>query len=359
MVKGSGIPQVKGYLTRQMVLEWAPELPLKLITGILGLGAGLSLGREGPSILIGAYVGLGVLSLFRRPYAERKSLVSAAAAAGMAAAFNAPLAGVLFAIEELQCGFSALNIACAMGASMAADTVAGFFFGLGPIFDFRYVDTLSLGSLPWVVLLGVFCGLLGALFKRSLYCSLDLYDRLRVPPLIRPALPLLVSIPLGFFFYDITGGGHSLIESLSREQPALRMIALLFLGKMLFTAFCYGSGTSGGIFLPLLSCGALTGAALGIFLNMMGFIETARNINFMILGMAGFFTAVVKAPVTGIILILEMSGNFNQLGSLVLVSLSAFVTTEVIASEPVYTVLLERALAGKRPVPPRGKPAAV
>ncbi|MDR2070383.1 MAG: ClC family H(+)/Cl(-) exchange transporter [Treponema sp.] len=359
MVKGSGIPQVKGYLTRQMVLEWAPELPLKLVTGILGLGAGLSLGREGPSILIGAYVGLGVLTLFRRPYAERRSLVSAAAAAGMAAAFNAPLAGVLFSIEELQCGFSALNIACAMGASMAADTVAGFFFGLGPIFDFRYVDALALGSLPWVVLLGIFCGLLGALFKRSLYCSLNLYDRLRVPPLVRPVLPLLVSIPLGFFFYDITGGGHSLIEALSREQPALGMIALLFLGKLLFTAFCYGSGTSGGIFLPFLSCGALTGAALGVFLNMAGFIETARNVNFMILGMAGFFAAVVKAPVTGIILILEMSGNFNQLGSLVLVSLSAFVTTEVIVSRPVYAVLLERALAGKRPFPARKRPAAL
>jgi H+/Cl- antiporter ClcA len=359
MVKGSGIPQVKGYLTRRMVLEWAPELPLKLITGILGLGAGLSLGREGPSILIGAYVGLGILTLFRRPYAERKSLVSAAAAAGMAAAFNAPLAGVLFAIEELQCGFSALNIACAMGASMAAETVANFFFGLGPIFDFRYVDALGLSFLPWVVLLGVFCGLLGALFKRSLYCSLDLYDRLRVPLLVRPVLPLLVSVPLGFFFYDITGGGHSLIESLSREQPALGMIALLFLGKLLFTAFCYGSGTSGGIFLPFLSCGALTGAALGIFLNMTGFIETARNINFMILGMAGFFTAVVKAPVTGIVLILEMSGNFNQLGSLVLVSLSAFVTTEVISSGPVYAVLLERALAGKRQIPPRKEPAAM
>jgi H+/Cl- antiporter ClcA len=359
MVKGSGIPQVKGYLTRQMVLEWAPELPLKLITGILGLGAGLSLGREGPSILIGAYVGMGVLSLFRRPYAERKSLVSAAAAAGMAAAFNAPLAGVLFAIEELQCGFSALNIACAMGASMAAETVAGFFFGLGPIFDFRYVDVLGLETLPWVVLLGVLCGLLGALFKRSLYCSLDLYDRLHIPPLIRPVLPLLVSIPLGFFFYDITGGGHSLIESLSREQPALGMIALLFFGKLLFTALCYGSGTSGGIFLPFLSCGALTGAALGIFLNMTGFTEAARNINFMILGMTGFFTAVVKAPVTGIILILEMSGNFNHLGNLVLVSLSAFVTTELIVSRPVYAVLLERAVAAKRPLPPRERPAVL
>jgi H+/Cl- antiporter ClcA len=352
MVKGSGIPQVKGHLAGQMDLRWKSELPLKLITGVLGLGAGLSLGREGPSILIGAYVGLGALSLFRRPGAERKPLVSAAATAGMAAAFNAPLAGVLFAIEELECGLSAVNIACAMGASMAADAAAGFFFGLEPVFNFRHIDVLGLASFPWVALLGVFCGLLGDLFKRSLYCSLDLYGRFRVPPLIRPALPLLVSIPLAFFFYDITGGGHGLIESLSQEQPALGIIGLLFIGKLLFTALCYGSGTSGGIFLPFLSCGALTGAALGILLNMAGFTGPAQNLNFIILGMAGFFTAVVRAPVTGIILILEMSGNFNHLGSLVLVSISAFMTTELIASRPVYAALLDRALAGKPRIPP-------
>jgi H+/Cl- antiporter ClcA len=334
-------------------------LPLKLITGVLGLGAGLSLGREGPSILIGAYIGLGVLSLFRRPYAERKSLVTAAAAAGMAAAFNAPLAGVLFAIEELQCGFSAINIACAMGASMAADTAAGFFFGLGPVFDFRHIDVLSLAALPWVALLGVFCGILGDLFKRSLYCSLDLYSRLRIPLLVRPVLPLLASVPLGFFLYDITGGGHSLIESLSQEQPVLGVIGLLFIGKLLFTALCYGSGTSGGIFLPFLSCGALAGAALGIFLSTAGFTVPAQNLNFIILGMAGFFTAVVKAPVTGIILILEMSGNFNHLGGLVLVSLSSFVTTEIMASRPVYAALLDRARLGKQPPPPPEKPAPV
>jgi H+/Cl- antiporter ClcA len=348
MIRGSGIPQIKGYLIREMSMEWMPELPLKLITGIIGLGAGLSLGREGPSILIGAYVGLAVLTLFRRPYAERKSLVTAAAAAGMAAAFNAPLAGVLFAIEEMQCGFSPLNIACAMGASMAADAVAGLFFGLGPVFDFHSVPLLDLSAFPWVVLLGMFCGLLGDLFKRSLYGSLNLYDRFRIPQVLRPVLPLLVSIPLGLYFYDITGGGHNLIESLSREQPLPAMVALLFFGKLLFTALCYGSGTSGGIFLPFLSCGALIGTAMGIMLGMMGFDDSSYNLNFMILGMAGFFTAVVRAPVTGIILILEMSGNFNHLGNLVLVTLSAYVTTELIASRPVYAVLLERILAAKR-----------
>jgi H+/Cl- antiporter ClcA len=347
MIRGSGIPQIKGALLGQMTLDWVPELPLKALTGILGLGAGLSLGREGPSIQIGAYVGKGVLSLFRRPDRERQFLITSASAAGLAAAFNAPLAGVLFVLEELQSSFTPLFLACSMGASMAAAGVAGFFFGLQPIFDFRHVMVLPLRGFPWVALLGIICGLLGDLFKRGIYLSLDLYDRFRIPPVLRPVIPLVMSVPLGFLFFDITGGGHALIESLSTTERGLTLILLLLAGKLVFTALCYGSGTAGGIFLPLLACGALAGIGLGKFLASAGIVSPEQDLNFMILGMAAFFSGVVKAPVTGIILILEMSGNFNHLWSLVLVSLSAFVTADLIASRPIYAVLLERMLKSK------------
>jgi H+/Cl- antiporter ClcA len=234
---------------------------------------------------------------------------------------------------------------------MAADAVAGYFFGIGPIFDFRHVEVLPLWSLPWVVVLGIICAALGDLYKRALYGSLNLYDRFRIPQLFRPIIPLLVSLPLGFFLFDITGGGHHLIESLSAdttgEGRSLALIGLLLTGKLLFTALCYGSGTSGGIFLPLLACGALAGNGLGKILLMTGLLAEGQTLNFMILGMAAFFTGAVKAPVTAIILILEMSGNFNHLGSLVLVSLSAFVASELMASRPVYAVLLDRLLSTK------------
>jgi H+/Cl- antiporter ClcA len=344
MIRGSGIPQIKGALTRRMSLDWAPELLLKIVTGILGLGAGLSLGREGPSIQIGAYMGKGVLTVLRRPHRERQILITSASAAGLAAAFNAPLAGVIFALEELSASFSPLYLACAMGASATANLVAEYFFGMGPIFSFHYVAVLPLGNFPWIVFLGILCGLLGDLFKRALYGAQDCYDRLRIPQTARPLIPLLVSVPLGFYLFDITGGGHGLIESLSREERALGLLVLLLGGKILFTALCYGSGTAGGIFLPLLACGALTGNILGQLLVMAGFVTPGQNLNFMILGMSAFFTAVANAPVTGIVLVLEMSGDLGHLGSLVLVCLSAFVTVELIASRPVYTVLLERML---------------
>jgi H+/Cl- antiporter ClcA len=351
MIRGSGIPQIKGALLRQMTLNWMPELPLKIITGMLGIGCGLSLGREGPSIQIGAYTGMGVLSIARRPHRERKILVTSASAAGLAAAFNAPLAGVLFVLEELQTSFSPLFIACAMGASMAADGVAGHFFGLKPVFDFKNITVLPLNAIPYVVLLGILCGLTGDLFKRILCLFQDIYEWLRVPRIVRPVFPLLLSVPIGFFLFDISGGGHALIESLAGSHKTLKCIAFLLAAKMLFTAVCYGSGTSGGIFLPLLAVGALAGNGLGIVLSAAGFTSEGQILNFIILGMAAFFTGVVKAPVTGMILILEMSGNFNHLGSLVLVCLTAFVTTEMIASRPIYDVLLERLLKGKTRAP--------
>ena len=344
MIRGSGIPQVKGAIDRLCTLNWLPELPLKFITGVLGLGLGLSLGREGPSIQIGAYMGKSVLTVFRRPFRERKYLITAASAAGVAAAFNAPLAGVMFVLEELHSGFSPGIIACAMGAAIAADAVAGYFFGIRPVFDFRHINALPLRTFHWIILLGVICGLLGDVFKRSLYLSQDMYTKFRVPETLRPVLPLLLSVPLGFYLFDATGGGHALIESLSHTGRALNMVVILLAVKMMFTAFCYGSGTSGGIFLPLLACGALTGHALGLVLYQYGFISQGQNLNFMILGMAGFFTGAVSAPVTGIVLILEMSGSFNHLSSLVAVCLSSFVTGLVINSHPVYEALLARFL---------------
>ncbi|MDR2370975.1 MAG: ClC family H(+)/Cl(-) exchange transporter [Treponema sp.] len=351
MIRGSGIPQIKGALRRLMRLDWRTELPLKFITGILGLGAGLSLGREGPSIQIGAYTGRAVLSLLHRPHRERRILITSASAAGLAAAFNAPLAGVLFVVEELNTGFTPLSVACSMGAAVAADAVAGVFFGFAPIFDFRGVGVLPFNAFPWIALLGIMCGVLGIFFKQSLYRSQDLYAKLRIPLLFRPLVPLLVSIPLGFHLFDITGGGHGIIEALPDGGRTAGFVLLLLAGKLLFTALCYGSGTSGGIFLPLLACGALSGEFLALVLSGSGWIEAGQNTAFIILGMAAFFTAAVNAPVTGIILILEMSGGFNHLFSLVLVCLSAFVTTALAGSRPVYEVLLERVAA-----PAHGRP---
>ena len=345
MIRGSGIPQIKGALLRKMRLDWLSELPMKILGGVLSIGFGLSLGREGPSVQIGAYLGKSVLSVARRPIVERKYLITSGAAAGLAAAFNAPLAGVLFALEELQKHFSPLLLACIMGSSVAADFVASHFFGLQPAFDFHQIIPLGTGMLPWVALLGILCGVMGDLFKRFLYGAQDLYPALHVPPIARPALILALSIPLSFFLYDATGGGHALIEKLWHGEQTIGFLLLVLTAKMIFSALSYGSGTAGGIFLPLLACGALTGKIFGQALALMNLVPEAASMNFMILGMAAMFAGVVRAPITGAILILEMSGNFNHFASLVACCLSAYVFGDILKSKPVYDVLLDRMLA--------------
>ncbi|MBN1241812.1 MAG: ClC family H(+)/Cl(-) exchange transporter [Spirochaetales bacterium] len=342
MTRGSGIPQIKGAFQRRFRLQWLPEMPLKWLGAVLGIGAGLSLGREGPSVQLGAYSGKAVLGIFRRPATERRYLLTSGAAAGLAAAFNAPLAGVIFAVEELHRYFSPLLLACAMGASVAGDLVAGRFFGLKPSFTFPSIEVLGLERLPWVVIFGVVAAFGADLFKRALYAGQDFYARLRIPPMARPVVPLLASVPLGLAGFDLLGGGHHLVESLATEHFALGVMLSLFAGKLLFTALSYGTGSSGGIFLPLLVAGALLGDAYGSALAALGAIPETETLNFLIIGMAAFFTGVVRAPVTGAVLVIEMSGNFNHFSSIIAACLVAYVVTDLIRSRAVYDVLLER-----------------
>ncbi|AEJ18739.1 ClC family H(+)/Cl(-) exchange transporter [Gracilinema caldarium] len=351
MARGSGIPQLKGYFEGRFQFRWFSELLVKIVSGILGIGAGLSLGREGPSVQIGSYVGMGLLSRSSRPEVEKKFLITAGASAGLAAAFNAPLAGVLFALEELHRVFSPLLLTCTLAASMTADIMAGLFFGMHPVFSFRALNLLPIKLYPWLMLLGIVSAFGADLFKRALYRVQDLYKASKLPRIIWPILPLIASIPLGLYYFDVTGGGHPLIESLTESPRAIVILGTLFIIKLMFTALSYGVGTAGGIFLPLLVCGALLGTLVGQVLSAFGFIDQSYVLNFLILGMAAFFTAVVKAPVTGAVLILEMCGNFNHFGGLMLVCLVAYVSSDMLVSEPVYEVLLRRIAATTEPVP--------
>jgi len=346
MIRGSGIPQLKGSMERKLHMGWWPELPMKLGGGVLAIGCGLSLGREGPSVQLGAYTGQALTRLMKRPDTERKYLITSGAAAGLAAAFNAPLAGVLFALEELHKHFSPLLILCAMAGSIAGDLVAGAFFGLGPVFDFRTIDPLPLSFLPAALVLGLVCAIIGELFKRSLYSAQNLFQHLRIPVVLRPILPLLLSVPLGLWLYDVIGGGHHVIQNLSQSVPALPMLGILFAGKLALTSLSYGSGAPGGIFLPLLALGAIIGTAFSQSLILLGLSGETFHLNFLILGMAGLFSAVVRAPLTGTILILEMCGNLDHFSGIIACSLSAFAFGALFKAEPVYDVLLSRILKG-------------
>jgi H+/Cl- antiporter ClcA len=345
MIKGGGIPQIKSPQFRSRPFDWLIDLPLKFFMTVLGLSTGLSLGKCGPAVQIGAYIGKGVHSIFPRPGdSERDALISSAAAAGFAAVFNTPMSGILFAIEEFRIPLSPMFLVCIMSASTAADLTAAYYLKSSPLFDFTHISALPVQLIPWIILLGVASAFVGDIFKRSLYLSINLYDRFHIPPLFRPFIPLVVSVPLGLFVFDITGGGYELIVSLTRTDRTLIGICFLLIGKILFTALSVGSGIAGGIFFPILACGALAGNCLGKLLWTFEMITNEQVLSFVVLGIAAFFTSVMKSPLTAMILILEMSGTVNHLGTLVPVCLTSFIVSELIGSRSINEVLLERML---------------
>lgn len=348
MTKGSGIPQVEGVLLHQLEMNWWRVIVGKFIGGFLALGAGLSLGREGPSIQLGAAAGQGVSRLLNRPKIEEKYLITGGASAGLAAAFNAPLAGVMFSLEETHKNFSPLVLVTAMSAALTADIVSKEFFGMKPILAFRQLTIIPLEYYLLLALLGVILGIFGVLFNFFLLKAQDFYAWLKwVPDYCKLLIPFILAGIIGLFYPQVLGGGSGLILSLTGSGILFKMALVLLLIKFAFTMLSYGSGAPGGIFLPMLAIGALIGYLYGNILALYFDVNSIYIANFIVLAMAGYFTAVVRAPITGCILISEMTGSLNHLLSLTFVSIFAFVTADLLRSKPVYESLLERILKNK------------
>ena len=346
MCTGSGIPQVKGVLMGKMSMNWASVLVAKIAGGVLAIGAGMSLGREGPSVQLGACAGQGIGHLsqsFHRGL-EARNLLVAGAGAGLAAAFNAPLAGVIFGLEELQRTFSAAALLVSITAAVTATAVTGLFFGSSPVFSLGYLLPMPLDMLGWLAGLGLFVGTLGRMFNPSLLWAQDFYERLGLKGMYKPLLPLLLAACLGFVLPEILGGGSHLVDALAVESYSLAFLCLMFAGKFLFTMLCFGSGVPGGIFLPMLVLGALGGAIFGNLLAGAGLFPAMYLPDMIVFGMAAYFAVVAKSPVTGSVLIMEMTGSFQHMLALLIVSLSAYAVSDLTGGRPVYVQLLGRML---------------
>lgn len=344
MCTGSGIPQIKGILQGDMSMRWFSVLWSKIIGGVLAIGTGMSLGREGPSVQIGACVGQGLSQTSRRTGFESRILMTAGAGAGLAAAFNAPLAGVIFGLEEMQKTISPALLLTGITASITAATVTEVVFGMSPVFSMGYLLPLPLNLFDVLVAAGIVIGLLGRLFNIALAYSLNTYSRLGLSGMKKPLVPLVLAGILGFVLPEILGGGNLLVDSLVVTDYTIGFLCLLFVGKFLFTMICFGSGVPGGIFLPMLVLGAAGGAVLAKLLVLAGLLPAMYYADIIVFGMAAYFSSVVKSPVTGSILILEMTGSFQHMLALLVVSLTAYVISDLTGGRPVYDELLDRAL---------------
>ena len=343
---GSGIPQVKGALLHLREISGVRVIPIKFLGGILALGAGLSLGREGPTVQMGAGAGDIVSRLLRVPKKSQRHLIACGAGAGLAAAFNAPLAGFLFVIEELQRELSPITYGTAFIAAITADAVTRVATGQAPDFSLQGYPALPLSALPVVLAIGAAGGIVGVLFNHGTLWGLKLLDAR--PPKFRwiaAAAAGVCAVVLWFFVPSSVGSGHATAQEAVlgtvSGSSSLLIVLVALLCKFAFTLLSYFSGVPGGIFSPLLTIGALMGLAVGIPVHAYApeavpFVGAAG-----IIGMAALFTGIVRAPITGIVLILEMTANHEQIFALAVASLVAYMVAEHFKCPPIYEALLD------------------
>jgi chloride channel protein, CIC family len=344
---GSGIPHLKSVVLGEKQMNWKRVLPVKFLAGLTGIGGGLALGREGPTIQMGGATGLMVSSWFRviPGEGERKALISAGAGAGLAAAFNAPLAGVIFVLEELHGAFTPVIFVAAFLASVTADVVCRVLTGDTPVFGLHGMPAPSLSALPVAIVLGALAGLGGVLFNRCLLGSLDLFDRFRrYPPFAVGAVAGLVVGVAAWIYPEISGSGAVLADRAFTGEIALRGILILIVARFVLTMVSYGSGAAGGIFAPLLVLGALGGLGVGIVAHAISPAWALHPEVFAVLGMGALLTAIVRAPLTGIVLMIELTGEYDFMLPLLVSCFVAYGVAEALRDLPIYEALRERSL---------------
>ncbi|MFL9911187.1 H(+)/Cl(-) exchange transporter ClcA [Paraburkholderia sp. RL17-337-BIB-A] len=345
---GSGIPQVEAILHGERPPPPLVLIAVKFVGGVLAIGSGLALGREGPTVQMGASIAHTIGTLFRRGADDCRVLLAAGAGAGLAAAFNAPIAGAVFVLEELVRRFETRTAISALGASAGAIAVARLIHGDLPDFRLKAQPFPEFGTVSAYLALGAVVGLLGVAYSRSILSALTVADRLSGWP--AEARAALVGAGVGLLACiapDLVGGGDAITQRALEGTGTLTTIALVVTVRFALGAVSYAAGTPGGLFAPMLALGAQAGLAFGRICVHWFPGVAADPTAFAVVAMAAVFTAVVRAPITGIILATEMTGSFTLLLPMLAACFAAMIVPTMLHCPPIYDLLHDRMLQKK------------
>jgi CIC family chloride channel protein len=337
---GSGIPHVESVLEQELPMAPYRLVPVKFVGGILAIGSGMALGREGPSVQMGATVAHLVGRIFRRNVPDGLVLLAAGSGAGLATAFNAPIAGAIFVLEELVRRFDTRIAIATFGASAGAIAVARVFLGQQPDFAIELKPYPEIATVPLDLLLGVFAGLLAVAYNRALLGALSVTDRMKRCPVEMRALLIGAVVGLiAWFGPGLVGGGDSITQRTLDWVDTVPWIVFVFLIRFALGPLSYAARTPGGLFAPLLVLGTQLGLVYGIACQRI-FPEWAPDPRILaVVGMAAFFTGVVRAPLTGITLVTEMTGGFTLLLPMLSACFTAMLVPTLLRNEPIYDSL--------------------
>jgi CIC family chloride channel protein len=315
-------------------------LPVKFFGGFLALSSGLVLGREGPLVQMGAVIGEKIGRLFKNLEGAWKPLIAAGAGAGVATAFNAPVAGTLFILEEVLRKVTPIGFVLAAAAAVSTAIVQRGIFGMG--FDFRVADVAAgpVVNLPIYLLFGAVIGVLGVYYNQLLVGLAARGSWLqKIPtPLRALAIGGIVGL-VAWFFPNDAGGGDPLTQKVLQGYGSIGLLLTLSLARFFLGPLSYGAGTPGGLFAPVVALGALLGAASGLGLDSIAPDFFPSPLAFAVAGMAAFFTASIRAPLTGIVICLEMTGCYELFLPMLTACVGSYLVPTLFRSEPIYDAL--------------------
>jgi CIC family chloride channel protein len=344
---GSGIPHIEAQLRGNWSGDPLRIMLVKFLGGWLAISAGLALGREGPTVQMGGSLGLVWGRIARRGEDDCKALLAAGAGAGLATAFNAPIAGAVFVLEELVRRFDVRTTIAALGASAGAIGTARYLLGQAPDFHVAPLSYPGPGTLPVHLLLGIGAGVLGVAYNRAILGTLAASDRLarRSPGSSAVAIGAVVGL-LAWFAPGLVGPGDPITQqvlggtgTVFGYQVATAAFVLALLVRFALAVVSYAARTPGGLFAPLLVLGSQSGLLFG---TVCSYCFPGAGINpttYAVVGMAALFTAVVRAPLTGIILAIELTGSFTLLLPMLAACFAAMVVPTLLQEPPIYESL--------------------
>ncbi len=346
--KGGGVPYIEGAARGILPLKWYRVIPSAIFGSFLSFFCGLPLGSEGPSVLIGGSLGSGVNSLggkydLRRDAWTRLS-VTGGASAGFATALNAPLAGILFALEECHKKFSPVILLISAVSVLFAMITSGLlrhFTGMGEhaLFSFEVIG-LNVTELYLPLIAGIVAGIAAVGFSMLLIKLAPALRKIKVHPMVRTMVAFLISGLVCLLFVDLVGGGAGLIRKIGNMELEWQIILALLFIKLIVLTICVSAQVSGGMFIPFMCIGALVGGLLSKLMLVCGMSEAYYS-TIVAITMCAFLGAILKAPITAVVLIVELAGGASSLLVSLLAIIAAYLVAELCHTKPIYDAMLE------------------
>lgn len=344
---GSGVQEIEGAMAGLREVRWHRVLPVKFFGGLLSLGSGLVLGREGPTIHMGASIAKAASDWQRLTGADMHGLLAAGGAAGLAAAFNAPLASILFVIEETrrQFPYSTRTYAAVALACIASGIVTTSITGSTP-YMLMPVPAIPVDLLPVFAVMGALLGVAGVGFNHALIWALNTTRAIGLRTSFY-LVPLAVGLGVGVLMFlrpEATKGGEMLAVHLSQQGLPLAILGFIVLTRFVMTLASYSSGVPGGIFAPILALATTLGLVYGTALDMVWTLPAGVIVALAVAAMGGLFASTIGAPMVGMVLVAELTGGYTILLPVMVTTILSFIVAQALGGRPIYEVLLERTL---------------